>query len=159
MPLPHRHLFNFFLGKGLHLARASVRDDATSCPPKDLTPEACHVLFDEGTEYPGSSPLNAEKRPGTYVCAACHTPLFSSQTKYESGSGWPSFWQALPGAVATKTDHTLAVARIEYHCAHCGGHQGHVFEDGPRPTGQRYCNNGVALRFIPDGEPLPARHG
>ena len=157
MPLPHHLFFKFMLVTDLCLVRAGVRDDTPSCPPKDLTPEACHVLFAEGTEYPGSSPLNAEKRSGTYVCAACHTPLFSSQTKYESGSGWPSFWQALPGAVATKTDHTLAVARIEYHCAYCGGHQGHVFEDGPRPTGQRYCNNGVALRFIPDGEPLPAR--
>ena len=156
MPLPHSHFFNFLLGNSL-VTHPCVRDEAPSCPPSDLTPEACHVLFAEGTEYPGSSPLNAEKRPGTFVCAACHTPLFSSQSKYESGSGWPSFWQALPGAVATKADHTLAVERTEYHCAHCGGHQGHVFEDGPRPTGLRYCNNGVALRFIPDGEPLPAQ--
>ncbi len=156
MPLPHSHFFNFLLGNSL-VTHPCVRDEAPSCPPSDLTPEACHVLFAEGTEYPGSSPLNAEKRPGTFVCAACYTPLFSSQSKYESGSGWPSFWQALPGAVATKADHTLAVERTEYHCAHCGGHQGHVFEDGPRPTGLRYCNNGVALRFIPDGEPLPAQ--
>ena len=156
MPLPHSHFFNFLLGNSL-VTHPCVRDEAPSCPPSDLTPEACRVLFAEGTEYPGSSPLNAEKRPGTFVCAACHTPLFSSQSKYESGSGWPSFWQALPGAVATKADHTLAVERTEYHCAHCGGHQGHVFEDGPRPTGLRYCNNGVALRFIPDGEPLPAQ--
>ena len=156
MPLPHSHFFNFLVGNSL-VTHPCVRDEAPSCPPSDLTPEACHVLFAEGPEYPGSSPLNAEKRPGTFVCAACYTPLFSSQSKYESGSGWPSFWQALPGAVATKADHTLTVERTEYHCAHCGGHQGHVFEDGPRPTGLRYCNNGVALRFIPDGEPLPAQ--
>ena len=134
-------------------------DEASPLPRHDLSPEACHVLFAEGTEYPGSSPLIAEKRAGTYVCAACNTPLFSSGSKYDSGSGWPSFWQALPGAVTTKLDHTLAQTRIEYHCAHCGGHQGHVFADGPRPTGQRYCNNGVALRFIPEDEALPPPRG
>jgi len=127
--------------------------------PADLTPMACHVLFDEGTEYPGSSPLNAEKREGTFVCAACLTPLFESAAKFDSGTGWPSFWRPLPGAVATKTDHKLAMPRTEYHCAHCGGHQGHVFDDGPPPTGQRYCNNGIALRFIPHGEPLPTPRG
>jgi len=121
-----------------------------------LTPQACHVLFDEGTEHPGSSPLNQEKRDGTFVCAACLTPLFESSAKFESGTGWPSFWQPLPGAVATKTDYQHLMVRTEYHCATCGGHQGHVFDDGPAPTGQRYCNNGVALRFIPRGEPLPA---
>ena len=106
---------------------------------------------------PGSSPLNNEKRAGIYVCAACHAPLFESQSKYNSGTGWPSFWQALPGAVATRIDNTLPMPRVEYHCAHCRGHQGHVFEDGPPPTGQRFCNNGVALRFIPADEPLPPR--
>ena len=150
------HVLTYLLpAAGGLISPPGIRDEAPASPPQDLTPEACHVLFAEGTEYPGSSPLNAEKRPGTYVCAACCTPLFASQSKYDSGSGWPSFWQALPGAVATKRDLTLAVARTEYHCARCGGHQGHVFEDGPRPTGQRFCNNGVALRFIPEGEPLP----
>lgn len=140
--------------------RALRRAAFPSCAPEadgQLSPSACHVLFEEGTEAPGSSPLNGEKRAGTYLCAACHTPLFASSRKYDSGTGWPSFWQALPGAVATRPDHRLAQARIEYHCAHCGGHQGHVFEDGPAPSGQRYCNNGLALYFVPEGEPLPPR--
>ena len=117
-----------------------------------LSPEAYRVLFEEATEYAGSSPLNREKRDGSFVCAACGTPLFDSSAKYDSGTGWPSFWQALPDAVGTKTDHKLLMPRTEYHCAKCGGHQGHVFEDGPLPTGLRYCNNGVALRFVPRGE-------
>lgn len=121
-----------------------------------LAPAAYAVLFEEDTERPGSSPLNAEKRPGTFVCAACYLPLFDAKTKYESGTGWPSFYEALPGRVATKTDYLLVFPRTEYHCARCGGHQGHVFEDGPKPTGLRYCNNGVALSFVPEGTPLPA---
>lgn len=120
-----------------------------------LSPEAYAVLFAEGTERAGTSPLNREKRSGTFVCAACHNPLFSSEAKYESGTGWPSFFEALPGQVATKRDFGLFLPRTEYHCARCGGHQGHVFGDGPQPTGQRYCNNGVALTFVPDGEPMP----
>ena len=116
-----------------------------------LSPEAYRVLFEEATEY-ASSPLNREKRDGSFVCAACGTPLFDSSAKYDSGTGWPSFWQALPDAVGTKTDHKLLMPRTEYHCAKCGGHQGHVFKDGPLPTGLRYCNNGVALRFVPRGE-------
>jgi peptide-methionine (R)-S-oxide reductase len=115
-----------------------------------LTPEQFDVLRREGTERPGSSPLNAERRAGTYACAGCGLPLFSSRTKYESGTGWPSFWEPLDGAVNTKTDWRLWTPRTEYHCSRCGGHQGHVFEDGPEPTGQRWCNNGVALTFIPD---------
>lgn len=107
------------------------------------------VLRREGTERPGSSPLNQETREGIYACAGCALPLFSSETKYESGTGWPSFWQALDGALNTKTDYRIWTPRTEYHCARCGGHQGHVFDDGPPPTGQRWCNNGIALQFIP----------
>jgi peptide-methionine (R)-S-oxide reductase len=120
-----------------------------------LPPMSYNVLFEEDTERPGSSPLNNEKRPGTFVCAACYLPLFSSEAKYESGTGWPSFFQPLPDALGTKKDRKLFISRTEYHCARCGGHQGHVFEDGPKPTGLRYCNNGVALRFVPKEEKLP----
>src|SRR5690606_22273184 len=100
-------------------------------------------------------PLNREKREGTYICAACFQPLFSAETKYESGTGWPSFWQPLDGAIGTRRDFLLIIPRTEYHCRRCGGHQGHVFDDGPPPTGLRYCNNGIALLFIPKGDPLP----
>ncbi len=116
----------------------------------DLSPLAREVLQCGGTERAFTSPLNGEKRPGTFVCAACGTPLFSSATKYDSGSGWPSFYAPLPGAVAFDADNSMGMRRTEYHCATCGGHHGHVFDDGPQPTGQRYCNNGVALRFIPE---------
>ena len=112
-----------------------------------LSPAAYKVLRLEGTEPPFSSALNQEKRSGVYCCAGCRLPLFRSEAKYESGTGWPSFWQPLPGSVATKVDFKLLVPRTEYHCRRCGGHQGHVFKDGPRPTGLRYCNNGVALVF------------
>jgi len=113
------------------------------------------VLFKEGTERPFSHPLNKEKRGGTFVCAACGLPLFTSEAKFESGTGWPSFAQPIEGHIATKIDFKLILPRTEYHCIRCGGHQGHVFNDGPQPTGQRWCNNGLALRFIPEGDPLP----
>lgn len=114
-----------------------------------LTPAQFKVLRQEGTEYPNSSPLNAEKRAGIFACAGCALPLFSSRMKFESGTGWPSFFTLIPGSLATKEDFKMIVPRTEYHCVRCGGHHGHVFDDGPRPTGLRYCNNGVALRFIP----------
>lgn len=117
-----------------------------------LNPQEFQVLRQEATERPFTSPLLAEKRPGVFVCAGCGHALFRSETKYESGTGWPSFFEVLPGAVGTKVDHHLAYPRTEYHCAHCGGHQGHVFPDGPQPTGERWCNNGLALRFVPDEE-------
>lgn len=116
---------------------------------KILTPEQYDILRDEGTEQSHSSPLNHEKRQGTYVCAACDLPLFSSDMKFDSGTGWPSFFTTLPGAVETKLDFRMIIPRKEYHCARCEGHQGHVFNDGPKPTGQRWCNNGLALKFIP----------
>jgi len=121
-----------------------------------LSADRYEVLFDEATERAGSSALNREKRSGTYLCAACHLPLFASTAKFESGTGWPSFTEPLPGRIGTKRDFKLIWPRTEYHCARCGGHQGHVFPDGPQPTGQRWCNNGLALIFVPDGEPLPA---
>lgn len=113
---------------------------------------AFRVLRREATERAGTSPLNDEDRDGIFVCAGCALPLFSSATKYESGTGWPSFWAPIRGAVDTKPDYRLWTPRTEYHCARCKGHQGHVFNDGPRPTRQRWCNNGVALTFVPRSE-------
>jgi len=121
-----------------------------------LPADSYAVLFEEDTEPPFSSPLNEEKHGGTFVCAACYLPLFESAKKFDSGTGWPSFWDAKPGAIDRKKDYKLIMARTEYHCARCGGHQGHVFDDGPPPTRLRYCNNGLALRFVPSNETLPA---
>ena len=121
-----------------------------------LSPTEYAVLFDRGTERAGSSPLEKEKRAGTYICAACNQPLFTARAKFDSGTGWPSFTEPIAAErIATSRDFKIGYPRTEYQCARCGGHQGHVFDDGPQPTGQRWCNNGVALCFIPDGEALP----
>lgn len=115
---------------------------------KLLSPARYHILREAGTEHPFSSPLDHEWRHGTYVCAGCGLPLFPSKFKYDSGTGWPSFYDVLPGHVETRQDLSLGMVRTEYHCARCGGHHGHRFHDGPKPTGLRYCNNGLALRFL-----------
>jgi peptide-methionine (R)-S-oxide reductase len=141
--------------KGLLAANAKVAADASPLVKTDdewkreLDAPAYAVLRHEATERPFTSPLNDEHRPGVFVCAGCALPLFSSAMKFDSGTGWPSFFTAIPGAFQTKSDHRIIVERTEYHCAKCGGHHGHLFDDGPPPTGLRYCNNGVALRFIP----------
>ncbi len=116
---------------------------------KRLTPEQYDVLRKEGTEAPFSSPLNGEKREGVFACAGCGLELFPSKFKFDSGTGWPSFFDVLPNRIETKTDFKIGLPRTEYHCARCGGHHGHVFDDGPKPTGLRYCSNGVALNFVP----------
>ncbi len=117
---------------------------------KELSPQAYTVLRQDGTDAPFSHPLTEEHRKGTFACAGCGLALFASAFKFDSGTGWPSFFDVLPGHVARKGDHKFGMTRVEYHCARCGGHQGHVFEDGPAPTGLRYCNNGSALTFIPE---------
>ena len=133
------------------LAASKSSDESWSLTKEDwkkrLSSEAYSVLRLEGTERPFSSLLNDEKRKGVFYCAGCDLALFSSKTKFDSGTGWPSFWDHLPGSISTKVDFKLIVPRTEYHCNRCGGHQGHVFSDGPKPTGKRYCNNGVALVF------------
>jgi peptide-methionine (R)-S-oxide reductase len=132
---------------------AARNDFPVQRPPEEwrgtLSPEAYHVLREHGTERAGSSPLNAEHRDGIFRCAACGAALFTSDSKFESGSGWPSFFRPIAGAIGTSEDGSHLMRRTEVHCANCGGHLGHVFPDGPQPTGERYCTNGVALRFEP----------
>lgn len=151
-PLVNRHLFAHPVDTTLTVTPLKKPEEEW----KSLLSSAQYdILFEEGTEPPGSSPLNNVKEKGTYICAACYLPLFESVTKYDSGTGWPSFYQPIGGRVDTKLDLKMVWPRTEYHCLRCGGHQGHVFEDGPEPTGLRYCNNGLALKFVPEAKPLP----
>jgi peptide-methionine (R)-S-oxide reductase len=142
--------WQLLLAKDADVARSVEPITKTEAEWKQLLPEErFYVLRKEGTERPFTSPLNDEKRAGIFVCAGCTLPVFSSQMKYDSGTGWPSFFTSIPGRLVTKQDFLLIVPRTEYHCVRCGGHHGHVFDDGPPPTRQRWCNNGVSLRFIP----------
>ena len=159
-----RHFFTSVAGLGLAVALPALAKGVAAVTPLTkaksawkalLPPDRYGVLFEEDTERAFSSPLNNEKRRGIFICAACFLPLFDSAHKFDSGTGWPSFWDVLPGAVGTRKDFRLVWPRTEYHCARCGGHQGHVFDDGPPPTGLRYCNNGLALKFVPGTEALP----
>lgn len=139
-----------FIPSGHKLVAAQPKLDVSADSWRQQLPEdAFEVLFEEDTERPFSSALNNEKRDGVFICRACDLPLFTSAMKYDSGTGWPSFFTAIPGHLGTKKDYKLIWPRTEYHCIKCGGHQGHVFDDGPAPTGERWCNNGLALSFVP----------
>jgi peptide-methionine (R)-S-oxide reductase len=161
--MTRRDWLGFLSGLGLATTAAAQKKPADAKAPRieplllsdaqwkeRLTPAQYQVLRHEGTERPFTSPLNDEKRKGVFHCAGCDLALFTSAMKFDSGTGWPSFFTTLPGAVGTRRDFKLVLPRVEYHCARCGGHHGHVFEDGPKPTGLRYCNNGVALKFLPE---------
>jgi peptide-methionine (R)-S-oxide reductase len=156
--MTRRSLLSFLstLGVGAHAAPTAAPAGVAPLKLSDaewkqrLTPAQYAVLRKEGTESPFSSPLNDEKRKGRFLCVACDHPLFTTQMKFDSGTGWPSFFTTLPNAFGTSRDFKLILPRTEYHCARCGGHHGHVFDDGPPPTGKRYCNNGVALKFVAD---------
>ena len=155
-----RHMAAWIAGATLlsfsKISLAAVALQKSKAEWKQLLPkESYQVLFEEATEAPGSSALSSEKRKGTFICAACFLPLFDSTFKFDSGTGWPSFFDVLPGAIGKRKDKKLFTTRTEYHCARCGGHQGHVFDDGPQPTGLRYCNNGVALQFVSAEIELP----
>lgn len=155
-----RHLLQTLLATSLGNAAMTTRVDAKNFEitktesewRKLLTPEQFRVLRDHGTERAGSSPLDREKRAGTFQCAGCDLPLFASRTKFDSGTGWPSFYEPLANAIGTKSDRSIFMTRTEVHCRRCGGHLGHVFEDGPAPTGLRYCMNGVSLKFVPSAD-------
>lgn len=163
-----RTLLALFAASPFHSLTSLPASSAAAIPPvansledwRRLLPrERFRILFEEGTEPRYSSPLNKEERDGTFICAACYWPLFSSDAKYESGTGWPSFTHPIEGHIGTKRDFKLFVPRTEYHCIRCGGHQGHVFQDGPSPRGERWCNNGLALEFVPGESPMPELRG